>query len=476
MTDSPAAGTNLADALEVPPARLTFLGATDTVTGSRYLVRSAQGLQLLVDCGLFQGVKKNRLRNWALFPVAPAEIDAVVLTHAHLDHCGYLPRLVRNGFRGHIYASPATVELGCIVLMDSAHLQEEQARHAQKHGYSAHEHPEPLYTVSDAIDTVRLFEPIAFGREISATDDIHVTLMHAGHILGAAQVHVRTGGSSVLFTGDLGRTNDSLMKAPAPRTDTDYVVVESTYGDRHHTADAPATILGDAISRTVNRGGVILIPAFAVGRTEQVLLLMDQLRQRGQFPGVPVYLNSPMATDVLSVYGRHPDEHRLPEEQLHRMYAQVTPIRSVAESKALNSQPGPMIIISASGMLSGGRILHHLARFGVEERNTIILTGFQAQGTRGAALAAGEKTLRIFGRDVHVRSEIVQMMSLSAHADGDDIMTWLRASPSRPIEAFVTHGEPSAADVLRARIKRELNWTVRVPDLRDSVTLKARRQ
>lgn len=458
----------------VQPATLRFLGATDTVTGSRYLLEGPQGQQLLVDCGLFQGVKKNRRRNWLPFPVAPASIDAVVLTHAHLDHCGYLPRLVREGFRGRIFASPATMELARIVLMDSAHLQEEEARHAQKHGYSIHEHPEPLYTTSDAVDTIRQLEPVEFGREVSATTDIRVTLLHAGHILGAAQVLVETGGSSVLFTGDLGRADDPLLKPPAPRTETDYVVTESTYGDRHHPVGDPLILIGEAIARTVNRGGVVLIPAFAVGRTEHVLLVLDELRQRGQLPAVPIYVNSPMATDVLSVYGRHPDEHRLPEEQLHRMYSHVRPVHSVEESKALNNESGPMIIISASGMLSGGRILHHLARFGVDERNTIILTGFQAQGTRGAALAAGERTVRLFGKDLHVRSEVVQVTTMSAHADGDEILRWLRSCPSAPSAVFVTHGEPSSADVLRARIAHELHWQARVPDLGEYVDLEPR--
>jgi metallo-beta-lactamase family protein len=443
--------------------RLRFLGAADTVTGSRYLIESGSS-RVLVDCGLFQGLKVLRERNRAPFPVPPESIDAVVLTHAHLDHSGYVPALVRDGFRGRVYATPATVELAGVMLPDSGYLLEEEARHAASHKWSRHDRPEPLYTAADAEHSLTRFEPVPFDTRVRVADGVEVTFAPAGHILGAAGVHADVGGTSVRFSGDLGRAADPVMRPPAPLEPCDVLVVESTYGDRRHSDEDAADVLADVIRRTTRKGGVVLIPAFAVGRTESILLQLTRLRQAGRLPDVPIFLNSPMAIEVADIYHRHPGEHRLDAADIDAMYSIASPVHSVDDSKLLNLRGGPMVIISASGMLTGGRILHHLAAYGSDRRNAIVLTGFQAAGTRGAALLAGAQSLRIFGRDVPIRAEVVSLASLSAHADADEIMAWMAAVSEPPRAVYVSHGEPTAADVLRARIKHELHWTAHVPE------------
>ncbi|GGI45339.1 metallo-beta-lactamase family protein [Agromyces flavus] len=449
---------------------LRFLGAADTVTGSRHLLE-ANGTRVLVDCGLFQGYKVLRERNRRPFPVAPESIDAVVLSHAHLDHSGYLPALVRDGFRGRIFASPGTVELCRIMLTDSAYLMEEEARHAASRHWSKHADPQPLYTSDDVRATLPQFSELAFDEHREVAPGVDARLVRAGHILGAAQVRLRTDDAQLHFTGDLGRASDPLMHAPAPLEPCDVLVTESTYGDRTHSAEDPADRLGDVIRRVTHKGGVVLIPAFAVGRTETVLLHLSRLRDRGLLPAVPVYLNSPMAVDVAAIYQRYPEEHRLERDELTRMYRLATRVTTADDSKLLNLRGGPMVIISASGMLTGGRILHHLREYGPDPRNAIVLTGFQAGGTRGARLIAGERVLRIFGEDVPIRAEVVSVDSMSAHPDADEMMDWLRAAPSAPSATYVTHGEPNAADALRVRITRELGWDVRVPDHSERVRL-----
>jgi metallo-beta-lactamase family protein len=453
--------------------RLRFLGAADTVTGSRYLV-SAAGRRILVDCGLFQGYKVLRDRNRAAFPIRPDSVDAVVVSHAHLDHSGYLPALVRDGFRGRIYTSEGTAELCRIMLPDSAHLLEEEARFAAAGRWSKHAHPEPLYRVADAMTALEHFHPVEFRDRQVIADGVEMELVPAGHILGAASVRLRIGGRTVHFTGDLGRPDDPLMNPPAPLEATDVLVTESTYGDRHHDPENPERLLGDTVRRIAARGGVVVIPAFAVGRTETVLLHLSRLRDRNEIPDVPIYVNSPMAVSVVDVYRRHPSEHRLDPEELERMYRLPTLVTTVDDSKLLNLRGGPMIIISASGMLAGGRVLHHLAAYGTDPSNAIVLTGFQAGGTRGAALLGGARTLRIFGRDVPIRAEVVNIDSMSAHADADQLIDWMRTAPSAPDAVYVTHGEPTAADVLRARIAHELHWDARVPEHLESVSLAGR--
>ncbi|WP_349428314.1 MBL fold metallo-hydrolase [Microbacterium sp. LWS13-1.2] len=452
MTDTPKS-----------PATLQFLGAADTVTGSRYLARIGDR-RILVDCGLFQGYKVIRDRNRASFPVAPHAIDAVVVSHAHLDHSGYLPALVRDGFHGHIYATAATTELCRIMLPDSAHLLEEEARYAAKGRWSKHAHPEPLYRLPDALAAIERFRPIAFRETVRLADDVELELVPAGHILGAAQVRLRVAGRAVHFTGDLGRPDDPLMLPPAPLEATDVLVTESTYGDRRHDPEDPERRLGDVVRRVTGRGGVVVIAAFAVGRTETVLLHLTRLRDRHEIPDVPVFVNSPMAVGVVDVYRQHPTEHKLKADELDRMYRLPKLVTTVDDSKLLNLRGGPMVIISASGMLSGGRVLHHLAAYGSDPRNAVVLTGYQAGGTRGSALLGGARTLRIFGRDVPIRAEVVNLDSMSAHADADDLIEWMKSAPSAPTSVYVTHGEPASADTLRARITRELGWPARVPE------------
>jgi metallo-beta-lactamase family protein len=457
---------------QAPGAHLRFLGAADTVTGSRYLLDTGSS-RVLVDCGLFQGLKVLRERNRAPFPVPPESIDAVVVSHAHLDHSGYIPALVRDGFRGRVYATPATVELAGVMLPDSGYLLEEEARHAASHKWSRHAVPEALYTQADAERSLTRFSPVPFDTSREVAPGVEVTFTPAGHILGAAGVHAEIGGASVHFSGDLGRAEDPVMRPPAPLEPCDVLVVESTYGDRRHADEDAADVLEDVIRRTTRKGGVVLIPAFAVGRTESILLQLARLRRAGRLPDVPVYLNSPMAIEVADIYRRHPAEHRLDAADIDLMYSIASPVHSVDESKLLNLRGGPMVIISASGMITGGRILHHIAAYGDDRRNAIVLTGFQAAGTRGAALLAGAQTLRIFGRDVPIRAEVVSLASLSAHADADEILAWMSQVERGPRSVYVTHGEPVAADVLRARIKRELGWNARVPEQLESVRLSA---
>ncbi|MGR0318518.1 MBL fold metallo-hydrolase RNA specificity domain-containing protein [Agromyces sp. ZXT2-3] len=444
-------------------ASIRFLGAADTVTGSRHLVES-EGTRVLVDCGLFQGYKVLRARNRQPFPVAPATIDAVVLTHAHLDHSGHLPALVRDGFAGRILATPGTIELAAILLADSAYLMEEEARHAASRHWSRHAEPRPLYTSEDVRRTMARFEPLDFHEQRRIAPGVDARLVHAGHILGAAQARLDVGGATVHVTGDLGRADDPLMRPPEPLEATDVLVVESTYGDRAHPTGDPERQLGDVIRRVARRGGVVLIPAFAVGRTETVLLHLSRLADRGELPDVPIYLNSPMAVDAAEIYEQHPEEHRLGHEELERMYRLARRVTTVDDSKLLNLRGGPLVIISASGMLTGGRILHHLEAYGSDPRNAIVLTGFQAGGTRGAALQGGERSLRLFGHDLPIRAEVATIESMSAHADAEQLLAWMRTAPEAPGMTWVVHGEAHAADTLRARIRRELGWRARVPE------------
>lgn len=451
---------------------LRFLGATDTVTGSRYLLETPAGT-LLVDCGLFQGYKALRERNWRRFPVDPASISAVVVTHAHLDHTGYLPALVRDGFRGAIHATRGTVELSKLVLTDSGRLLEEQARYAFRHHTSRHEHPRPLYTEEDALAALDRFVAHPFDERINLGAHTTLHFVPAGHILGAAQVHLESDGIQVHFTGDLGRADDPLMLPPRPLERSDVLVTESTYGNRTHPHDDPITQLGEVIQRVCRKGGVVILPAFAVGRAETILLHLSRLRDTGAIPDVPVFLNSPMAVSAAEIYERYPQEHRISAGEFRSMYDIATLVKSVDDSKLLNLRGGPAIIISASGMLEGGRVLHHIMAYGSDPSNAIVLTGFQAGGTRGAALQQGERLLRIYGQDVPIRAEVVVLESLSAHADSTQILAWLRSAAIAPKSTFVTHGEPEASDRLRLRIKRELGWQVRVPDMGESVDLTA---
>ena len=450
-------------------ASLSFLGATGTVTGSRYLIQ-ASGRRILVDCGLFQGYKQLRLRNWNPFPVEPSSIDAVLLTHAHIDHSGYLPALIRDGFRGKVHCTAATAELCELMLPDSAHLQEEEARFALRHRYSRHARPRPLYSVDDANDALRHLHEVEFDRPLDLGAGLQVEFIPAGHLLGAAQIRLTVAGRTVHFSGDIGRPSDPMMRPPRPFERADILVCESTYGDRAHPQVDAEAELAAIVNRTADRGGVVVIPAFAVGRAQVLMLQIARLQARGAIPDTPVFLNSPMAIDATQIYRRHHDEHHVSDGECQAMFELAHRVRTVDESKALNTRPGPFIVISASGMLTGGRVLHHVVSFGPDPRNTIVLSGFQAGGTRGAALARGDQVLRIFGRDVPIRAEVVQIESMSAHADANEILTWLGAAPA-PEMTYVTHGEPGSSDMLRFRIDHELHWNVRVPEHLERVSL-----
>ena len=449
---------------------LQFIGATGTVSGSKYLLRDGYR-QILVDCGLFQGYKQLRLRNWSRLPVDPQTLDAVLLTHAHIDHSGYLPLLVRNGFRGRIYCTPATRDLSEVMLPDSARLQEEEADYANRQGFSKHKPALPLYTEKDAMHCLRQFVTVDFGREIDLGDGVHASFLPAGHLLGAAMLMVRGQHGTVLVSGDLGRPNEVLMNPPTPIPPADFVVVESTYGNRTHAPEDPRIKLADVVNRTAERKGVVIIPSFAVGRAQAVLYCLSQLKRQRLIPDIPVFLNSPMAVDATQIFRRHPGEHRLTPAECEALYGTAKFVHTVEESKALNRRDGPMIIIAGSGMATGGRVVHHLKAFLPESRNTVLFTGFQAGGTRGAAMMAGATSVKIHGEYVPVRAEVAMIDNFSAHADSDEIMAWLRGSAKPPRNIFITHGEPAAADALRHRIEEELHWPCQVPDYLERVPL-----
>jgi metallo-beta-lactamase family protein len=451
---------------------LSFLGATGTVTGSKYLA-SVGGKKILVDCGLFQGYKQLRLRNRAPLPVNPREIDAVILTHAHLDHSGYLPLLIKNGYTGKVYCTQATRDLCAILLPDSGHLQEEEAEYANRHKFSKHAPALPLYTREDAVYSLARFAPVDFARDFDLGGGLTLHLLPAGHMLGSSFVRLRHDGTTLLFTGDLGRPNDLIMVAPTVVDRTDYLVVESTYGDRRHDPANPQQQLAEIINRTAAHGGAVIVPAFAVGRAQTLMYLIHLLKAARAIPDLPVFLNSPMAVDATRIYHNHRGEHRLTPAQCDAMCAAAKVVNSVEESKALNTRQGPMIVISASGMATGGRVVHHLKAFAPDPRNTILFVGFQAGGTRGAAMLNGAETIKIHGEYVPVRAEVVNIDNLSAHADYAEILGWLEHFESPPRQTFVTHGEPKAADALRHRIEENLGWRTTVPEYLETVQLES---
>ena len=450
--------------------KLQFLGATDTVTGSKYLIEHDQS-RVLVDCGLFQGYKLLRLRNWSPLPVDAASIDAVILTHAHIDHSGYLPLLARQGFRGKVFCTPATHDLCRILLPDSGHLQEEEAEFANRHKLSKHKEALPLYTRDDAERCLKLFHPVPYGKSWQAIPGLNASLTPSGHMAGSSFVRLDDGSRSILFSGDIGRPNDMVLKAPAQVDGADYLVVESTYGDRLHKNSDPLLELGEVINRTAARGGVVVIPAFAVGRAQSLLHCIQLLKAQGVIADLPIYLNSPMAASAMQVYLKHREELRLTAAECEAMAHTAQIVRTPEESQLLNKRHGPMVIVAASGMATGGRVVHHLKAFAPDKRNTILFAGFQAGGTRGAAIAGGAPTVRIHGQDVPVRAEVAMLDDLSAHADAAEIISWLRGFKSPPTQTFITHGEPAAADAMRQRIERELGWSVHMPFYLETVTL-----
>jgi len=448
--------------------KLQFLGAAGTVTGSKYLLESG-GKKILIDCGLFQGRKMLRLRNWDIPPFNPADIDAVLLTHAHIDHSGYLPLLVKNGFKGKIYCSEATRDLCAILLPDSGYLQEEDAERANRYHYTKHHPAMPLYTEADARDALEFFHPVDFGTETWLDDELRFTLHHAGHILGASFIKVMDDNTSILFSGDLGRPHDAVIIPPAHIQQADYLVVESTYGDRAHEKTDPLKTIGHLVNKTIKRGGTLVCPAFAVGRAQSLIYYLHVLKQTNKIPDIPVYLDSPMAINVTELLHKHKSEHRLSPAVCRAMCDMVIYTRKREESKAINEHHMPCVIISASGMATGGRVLHHLKHTLGDERNTILLAGFQAAETRGDRLVRGETEIKIHGEMYPVRAEIQYMRSVSAHADYNEMLEWLEGFNAAPRQVFIVHGEEHAAASLKKKITDKFGWDAHIPEHLETV-------
>jgi metallo-beta-lactamase family protein len=455
--------------------KVTFLGANETVTGSMTLVQQGD-TQVLVDCGLFQGTKNLRNRNWKAFPFSLEKLDAVILTHAHLDHSGAIPLLVKSGYKGPIYSTSATKDLCRVLLPDSGHLQEEEAKYAEHKRYSKkHPVPLPLYTVEDAMNSLRSFieipwrKPHALGVGASR---IEFEFLPAGHLFGAASILVKDGSKSILFSGDVGTTDDPLTRSPSLGISADDVVIESTYGNRSHPVEKPEAILKNVIRRTYERGGVLLIPSFAVGRAQLILYYIRQLLDAKEIPDQPVYLNSPMATKASELYVQHAKvESKVSKEELERICSTAKVITTVEESIRLNEKKGPMIIVAASGMATGGRVLHHLKAFAGDPKNTILFAGFQAVGTRGDAIVHGADAVKIHGEYWPVRAEVIQLDCLSAHADQKGLLQWATSIKPTPRRFFVNHGEAVAADTLRRLLAEKLGVEAIVPTTGESFDL-----
>lgn len=451
--------------------KIKFIGATETVTGSKYLITHGPS-QFLVDCGLFQGLKNLRLRNWKAMPFRPEEIDSILLTHAHIDHSGYIPVLIKQGFRGRIYCSQGTKELCKILLPDSGYLQEEEAFYANKHKLTKHDPALPLYTRREAEDSLEYFHSVPFEEEQDLGGGLKFKLLHAGHILGASMIRIRDERRSVLFTGDLGRPHDVIMKPPARVESVDYLVLESTYGDRLHSSRNPKDELADIITRTSQRGGTTILPAFAVGRAQAVLHLIQELNKEKRIPNIPIYLDSPMASDVTDLYCNFKEEHTLSDGECASMCRIAGIINTTEDSKALDVDNFPKIIISASGMATGGRVVHHLKAFISNPKNTILFTGYQAAGTRGQTITQGANKVKIHGEYFPIRAEIVVQDSLSAHSDYQETLDWLHHFKQPIKQIFLTHGEPESADTLRVKIKEEFNWPCVIPEYLETFELK----
>jgi metallo-beta-lactamase family protein len=461
--------------------KITFLGAAGTVTGSKYLIE-AGGKRLLVDCGLFQGPKELQQRNWNNLPIDPASIDWVLLTHAHIDHTGYIPRLVQNGFRGPIYSNAATRELCELLLLDSAHLQEEDAQYAAKKNYSSHHPPLPLYTVAQAQTSLAQFREIPRADVFSISPEFSLRPHDAGHILGSSwlELTIAENGKQtlVVFSGDVGRYDQPILKDPESPTHADFLLCESTYGDRDHPTGSVPDELADVINRVAKRGGAVVAPAFAVGRTQTLMYYLRELEEKQRIPRLPVYVDSPMAINVTDIYVRHKEDHDADFVQQENQgdldplnMKEVHMTRSVEDSKSINEVVAPCIIISASGMANGGRILHHLARRLPDSRSAVLLVGYEAEGTGGRALEDGAQYLRIHGEEVPVKAEIVKIDQLSAHAGRSELLRWLSGITAPPRQTFLVHGEPNALESFHGAVTGRFHWPVTVPEYLQSIDL-----
>ena len=457
-------------------AKLTFLGAARTVTGSKYLLEH-NGQKVLFDCGLFQGLKDLRLRNWDEFPVPPGSLNAVVLTHAHLDHVGYLPRLVAQGYRGRVFCTPGTKDLSQVVLPDAGRIQEEDARQANKHGYSKHDPALPLFTESDALRALTQLQPLGYERPIEVVPGVSIEFHPAGHLLGSAFIIVRlTGGPSILFGGDLGRYNRPILPDPSGAIAADVVLVESTYGDRDHQPDDSGAQLAEVIKKTAGQHGKLVIPAFAIGRVEELLYWVRRLEAEHRIPVLPVYVDSPMAMEALKYYSARVAEL---DPELRptsgQVYAFATTrfqtVSSPQQSKELTASRRPAIVISSSGMATGGRVLHHLAAALPDQRNTVLFVGYQAEGTRGRQLVDGAKDVRIHGHSIAVNATVAKMDSMSAHADRNEILRWLGTLGSAPRRLCLVHGEPAPMDALKGLIQERLSWSPYTPAHGETIEL-----
>lgn len=441
---------------------LTCMGAAGTVTGSRHLIE-ADGKRILLDCGMFQGRRDVRTRNWEAFPVAPHSIDTVVLSHAHMDHSGYVPRLIHDGYAGEILCSPPTIDLCGILLPDSGYLQERDAEYANRKKFSRHKPALPLYTEDEAEASMEYFRPVEFGVETDIGHGAQLKLRRAGHILGAATVELKWHNRTIAFSGDLGRYNDPVLFDPEPIEQADYLLLESTYGDRLHQQGDASEVLAEIVERTTARGGTVVIPSFAVGRAQILTYYLWKLKKSGRLKSVPVYLDSPMAINASAILRHHFGDHRISPHDAGEIGDMVNYVRETEASKALTVDKMPKVIISASGMATGGRILHHLKSYAPDPRNTIVISGFQAPGTPGATLVAGADELRIHGRNVPILAEVEEISMLSAHADSNELMQWLQGFKRPPRKTFLVHGEPASSRALRERIERELGWPCETP-------------
>ena len=446
-----------------PELSLTFFGGVGTVTGSKFLLRHKR-TRWLVDCGLFQGYKHLRTRNWQPLPVSPAHIQAVILTHAHLDHSGWLPVLCRDGFRGKILATPATRDLCRYLLPDSGFIHEKDAAFANRYGFTRHHPARPLYTRADAENVMPHFRTVDFGQPYRYKGKLDLLFRRAGHIPGAAIAELGVAGKRIVFSGDLGHNHIGTMPPPETVDQADYLVVESTYGNRRRDRSDPEEAIAEVVKRTVERGGTIIIPAFAVGRTQLLLHFLNQLIRAHRIPRVPVFLDSPLAINATEVFANHPDDHRLTEQEAEQACALPRYVHDPEESKQLDRDPMPKIIIAGSGMATGGRVLHHLKTYVTDSRHSILFTGYQAGGTRGAAMVAGAEEIKIHGQYWPVKASVENLDMLSAHADAEEIIEWLGNFERPPHRVFIVHGEPDAADALRKRIEETYGWNCVVPE------------